>query len=295
MGWVKRGRAVALLLLALTAGAARAQQDATGGTHVFRTIDPRPSVPAGLVRDYTIRSKLLGTERRILVYTPPGYAPGRAYPLLLAFDGADYLDIIPLPLMLDTLLAAGKAPPFVAVLVDDSTGAVRLADLANHARFARFLTAELLPWVRARWGVTTDPGRTVITGTSAGGLASAHAALLRPDIFGNVLSQSGAFWRGNEGSNGAPYEWLTGRYAASPRRPIRFLLDVGELETHTTAGTGPSILDANRRLRDVLRSKGYDVVYTEVPGGQHEAGTWGRRLPGDLAELVAAWPAPPGR
>jgi enterochelin esterase family protein len=142
--------------------------------------------------------------------------------------------------------------------------------------------------------VTADPGRTVITGSSAGGLASAYVALLHPDIFGNVLSQSGAFWRGNEGSTGAPYEWLTGRYAATPRRPIRFVLDVGELETHTTAGTGPSILDANRRLRDVLRAQGYDVRYTEVPGGVHAPGTWGPRLPGDLADLVAAWPEPPG-
>lgn len=31
-------------------------------------------------------------------------------------------------------------------------------------------------------------------------------------------------------------------------------------------GAAPSILEANRRLRDALRKKGYDVTYAEVAG-----------------------------
>ena len=62
----------------------------------------------------------------------------------------------------------------------------------------------------------------------------------RPDLFGNVLSQSGAFWRGSEGSNDAPYEWLTSQYAAAARKPIRFLLNVGSTETRGAMGASPA-------------------------------------------------------
>jgi enterochelin esterase family protein len=93
--------------------------------------------------------------------------------------------------------------PFVALLTDNSTGSERLSDLANREVFARFLADEAMPWLRKSWRVTSDPRRVFVTGSSAGGLAAAYVAFRRPDVFGNILSQSGAFWRGNEASNAA--------------------------------------------------------------------------------------------
>lgn len=108
-----------------------------------------------------------------------------------------------------------------------------------------------------------------------------------PGRFGNVLSQSGAFWRGNEASNDPPYEWLTGQYAASSRKNVRFYLDVGALESRgALGGAAPSILDANRRLRDALRKKGYRITYEEVPGGTHSPESWRRGLPAAIAALA---------
>ena len=203
------------------------------GTPTRRTVDPRPDIAAGRVEELSIPSAQDGRARRVWVYTPPRYTPGAAAPygLLVVFDGREYVEDLQLPKILDGLLAAGKAPPLVAVLTDNATGAARLEDLANRARFAAFLGDELLPWVRSRWTVTRDPRRTIVTGSSAGGLAAAYAAWKRPEVFGNVLSQSGAFWRGNEGSNDPPYEWLTSRYAAAPKRDTRFVLEVGALES----------------------------------------------------------------
>ena len=102
-----------------------------------------------------------------------------------------------------------------------------------------------------------------------------------------MLSQSGAFWRGNEASNAPPYEWLTQRLASSPRLPVRFFLDVGSRETvGALGGSAPSILDANRHLHAALKSKGYRVDYFEVPGGQHSPESWRVRLPiGIVAHL----------
>lgn len=171
---------------------------------------------AGKVEALSIPSRVYGRGRRVWVYTPPEYAArsGSASmagcDFLIAFDGGEYLEDIPLSRILDALLAKREAGPFIAVLIDNATSAERLADLANHARFVEFLADEVVSWARQRWKVTRDPHRTIVTGSSAGGLAAVYAAFERPDIFGNVISQSGAFWRGNEGSKGAPYEWLTG-------------------------------------------------------------------------------------
>lgn len=247
---------------------------------------------AARLQALTLRDSVYGRDRRLWVYLPADYDAKRAtpYPLIVAFDGADYQDTMPLPLILDTLRATGRAPAFVAVLIDNGAGAQRIADLGNAPRMVRFLGDELIPWARAGWHVTTDPHQVIITGSSAGGLASAYVALKRPDLFGNVLSQSGAFWRGADASNGAPYEWLTAEAARLPKRDVRFVLDVGELEDHPTlGGAGPNFRDANRRFRDALQARGYDVVYTEVPGGQHAPQFWAPRLPVDLLTVTAGW------
>lgn len=251
-----------------------------------------PAHAQGRLQAVTLFDSSYQRPRPIWIYTPPGYDPhaATAYPLIVAFDGAEYRDTMPLPLILDTLLAARKTPAFVAVLIDDGDGAERIADLGNAAKMVRFLSGQLLPYVRAHWRVTTDPHRVIVTGSSAGGLGAAYVAFMRPDLLGNVVSQSGAFWRGAEASNDAPYEWLTSQVAAAPKRDVRFVLDVGALEDHPTlGGSGPNFRDANRRFRDALRAKGYPVVYAEVPGGQHAPEYWSTRLPTDILAITAAW------
>lgn len=246
---------------------------------------------AGTVAEFNVESKAYGRTRHVWVYTPPNYpeACGEACSLVVAFDGGDYVTDIPLPRILDSLTTARAITPTIALLIDDASGAERLADLANQPRFVTFVADELMPWLKSRYRVTHDPARTIITGSSAGGLAAAYLALERPDLFANVLSQSGAFWRGNEGSNDAPYEWLTARYKATSHRSIRFVLEVGSTESHgAMGGAAPSILSANRRLRDVLQAKGYPVEYFEVPGGVHAPQTWKLRLPVGLSLLATA-------
>ena len=244
----------------------------------------------GAVTEHTVPSRIYGHPRRVWVYTPPGYSRGHApYDLIVAFDGADYQHDVPLPRILDSLVAAGRTPQFVALLIDDFAGAERIADLGNQPQFAAFMADEALPWLRANYDVTRDPHHTIITGSSAGGLGAAYVALRHPELFGKVLSQSGAFWRGAAASNDAPYEWLAGQYRASPRLDLVFLLDVGDQETRgALGGAAPSIRDANRRLRDVLLAKGYRVTYTEVPGGQHRPEDWKVRLPVDIVTMINA-------
>jgi enterochelin esterase family protein len=237
-------------------------------------IDPRLGVPAGRLDHHRVASAALGNERDVSVYTPPGYDADPAagpYPLLILFDRQAYLSDAPTPTILDNLTAAGRLPPLVGVFVGNAEPGARSRELPCHPPFVRFLVEELLPWVRGRYRVTADPARTVVGGASFGGLASSFAALERPDVFGNVLSQSGSYWWSPAGD--AECEWLTRRYAERARVPVRFYLEVGLIEDRFARPAGclgnPGQLLANRRLRAVLRAKGYPVRYAEFCGGHH--------------------------
>jgi len=169
----------------------------------------------------------------------------------------------------------------IAVFVGQS--AQRTRELSNDPAFLAYVADQLLPAVRARWSATADPQQTVVAGSSAGGLAASFFALRRPDVFGNVLSQSGAYWRGDSFES-SEREWLTRQYAASPRLRVRFVMQVGILEHWPTSGNGPPILDCNRRLRAVLEQKGYELHYQEIAGG-HEPPSWRGGLADGLIAL----------
>jgi len=245
----------------------------------------RPGVPAGRIgREESFRSTALGGTRPVSVYTPPGYqAGGEPYPLLVVLDGTAYRDLIPLPLILDNLIAAGRIPPVVAILAGRLDSEERDTDLACNRAFSRFLAEELLPWAHQHYRVTADPAHTVLAGSSLGGLAAACAAIEHPDRFGNVLAQSGSFSWKPDGA--ARPEWVARRLAAGPKLPLRFSLDAGLLETWPPPVGGPSLLEANRHLRDVLRAKGYDLTYAEYAGG-HGHANWQVTLPEELVGLL---------
>ena len=245
-----------------------------------------PDVPKSLGgRLDRFASRIFNNERRIWIYTPPGYkTEGKPYNLLLLFDGSGYVSLIPAPAVLDNLLAKGLIPPTVAVLVDSGSGEARDRELTCNPQFAEFITKELLPWVRQRYHVTSEPSQTTIGGASYGGLAAAYVAMKHPEIFGNVLAQSGSFWWKPE--NEDEYEWLTRQFVASPRLPIRFHLQIGLLENLTTARLdSPTMLVASRHLRDVLQAKGYTVQLQEINGG-HDFFNWQAALPDGLTSLL---------
>jgi enterochelin esterase-like enzyme len=244
----------------------------------------RSDVPAGQLEIHRVHSALLGNERRVWVYTPPGYDPNhQPYDLLVLFDGYAYLRAIPTPSILDNLLAAGQLPPFVLLLVDNRD---RDLELPCHAPFADFLAGELLPWARERYTITSDPAHAVVAGSSYGGLAAAYAGFRHPEVFGAVLSQSGAFWWRPE--DYAEHEWLIHQFAAAPRLPLQFYLDAGTFEN---GFKDPSMLVANRHLRDVLQAKGYPLSYAEYIGG-HDYPWWEITLPDGLLALTARRPSP---
>ncbi len=242
-----------------------------------RTWSRERDVPRGVVEEYRLASERLGNTRRVYTYAPPGYDASSAYPLVLCFDGWAYVNdaYVPLPTVLDNLISEGRIPPLVAVLPDSLDHDTRMRELVLDAAFVEFLVEELLPWAHGRLAFDDDPARTVVAGSSAGGLAAAFAALRRPDRFGLVLSQSGAYAVGSD---------LLQHYVAADALALRFYLDVGVLETVSRPGAAP-LLHANRHLRDVLVAKGYDVTYREFPGG-HDYLWWRETVADGLVALL---------
>jgi enterochelin esterase family protein len=154
--------------------------------------------------------------------------------------------------------------------------------LACYRPFADFLSKELLHWLREKYRVTADPAKTVIAGSSYGGLAATCAAMWYPENFGNFLAQSASYWWKPESDS--EYEWVKRQFSASPKLPLRAFITVGLLETLPKPGNTNQV-KVNQRFRDALKAKGYAVKYTEFDGA-HEYINWQGTLADGLIELL---------
>ena len=247
--------------------------------------DVRPGVAKGHVDQTTIASKLLGNTRDVWIYTPPGYdtlARKGGLPMLLTFDGGEYVSSIPVPTMLDNMIAAKRIAPMVAVFVA-SPDEQRNTELNQNEHFVEFLATELLPWVRAKYAIASSPARNVVAGSSMGGLAAAFVANRHPELFGNVLSQSGAYMFAAPGEQSP--ERMKRDIEAAPKRDIAYYLEAGIYEQGRLDEGGVDLLASNRHLRDVLKAKGYRLTYDEYAGG-HDDLSWRSGFSKGLIALV---------
>jgi enterochelin esterase-like enzyme len=212
--------------------------------------------PGGTVTLYTP----FEDDRRFWLYTA-STAVSPPYSLQVALDGRLAVEILKLPRMLDLQIDRGTIRPTAALFIDTPDR----RELHCVPEFAEYIAQRVLPWVRSRVPVTQDSASTVISGSSFGGLCAAYVGLHYPDVFGVVLSQTGWFrWHPDDDLE---HEWLARAFIDSPTLPIRFYLDVGNLENARMSDGGPSQLVANRHMRDVLRAKGYHVMYREYSSG----------------------------
>ena len=242
----------------------------------------RADVAAGTVTSDTVAGSRIGGARRVWTYASPG-ASLRDANILIMFDGGIYINRIHTPVILDNLYAAHKIGPTVAVFVDNA-GAARSSDYYFSDSYNAFLAEELLPWVERKFGVKATPVRTVLGGSSLGGLAAAYAVLRRPDLFGKALSQSGAFWPNGRSKDDPEPEWLARQFAQAPKSDAFFYMEVGSHES--TMALETTLLASNRHLRDILQLKGYRYRYAEIPG-DHEPVHWRRGLPDGLIATLA--------
>ena len=247
----------------------------------------RPSVPQGKIEKRSIRSDIQQVTRDVTVYTPAGYSrTGKPLSLVVLFDGADSVDEWHGLAIWNNLIAEKRVSPMVIVMVHNLPGR-RLFDLLANEKFGRFMAMELVPWARREYNASREARQTVVGGASAGGFAATYLGIAHPEVFGNVLSISGAFWwspEHNDGicggacpdSSGVPTvvngdattepNWLAQLALERPASKTRFYLSAGTFEVGRDAA-GSGILEENRHLRDILRAKRVEVIFNQFVGG----------------------------
>ena len=227
--------------------------------------DQNKQTPQGSVTRHTITSKSLNSDRDYWVYLPKAYDKNTQYPLLLVFDGQLYYESgIPLPTILDNLIAENKISPVIAVLIDSVGFITRRTDLNCSETYLEFITDELLSEIHSRYLISTNRADRIVMGASLGGIFSLYAALKRSDLFGKVLSNS-------SGSNAIIDRLIQMNHSSK----LKVYLDIGSLENP----------DSTKAVRDLLLANDHAVIYQEFPGA-HDYACWETSIPSALMQLL---------
>jgi len=238
-------------------------------------IEPQEHVAKGALQEYRVKSRALDNERSVWVYTPAGYSTnGDPYGLVVVHDGFAYTTVIPTPTILDNLIAEGKIPPLVAVFVNSNDQ--RAKELGCDAGYADLIIQDVLPLVRANYHVTDDPSRVITAGSSMGGLTSMYLGFAHPDIFGNVLAQSGSYWWAPDYPESG--SWLTKQFKQAERRPLKIYMDYGLCESIL-------MLKQAKEIHQVLVDRGYEVHLATFVGG-HDYPCWAKTIADGLIVLT---------
>ena len=198
----------------------------------------------------------------------------------MAQDG--YLYLNRLPRILDNLIAEGRVPPLIAILVDsgggDAQGSQRGLEYDTlSGRYSDFIEDEVLPRVAAQTGVTLtdDPEGRATLGVSSGAACAFTMAWFHPERYRRVLSYSGTYVNQQSPPDPATprgaWEYHATLIPASEPKPLRIWLEVGEADLHPDdpEETWHNWPLANQRMAAALAAKGYAYRFTLSLGGRH--------------------------
>jgi len=201
-------------------------------------------------KDYVVREK-----RTVYLYQPPVKVP---VPLVVVYDGRDYLKRARLNVIVDNLIALKRIRPFAMAMVQNG-GPARSLEYSCSESTLGFVTECVIPLAQEHLSVTPPGGEPYgVLGASLGGLMAMFTGMRLPQVFGKVLSQSGVFTQ-------PEHQFLVVdlvRYTPPPE--IKIWMDAGHYET---------LLDSNRQMYALLKKKKYHVKYHEFSGG-HNFTSW---------------------
>jgi enterochelin esterase family protein len=278
-----------------------------GGKHASAVEVPEPGstyysiqdVPHGQVREVWYHSKVTGTWRHALVYTPPRYdeeTRARHPVLYLQHGGGEdetgWIRQGRANFILDNLIAAGSCRPMIVVMAygyarragqppPDLTGKpfgspeVMKAMQDMTSAFEADVTEALVPFVDSTFRTIPDRDHRAMAGLSMGGMQTFHVTLNHLDLFSHIGGFSGAagpLVLGGEKLD--PRTAYNGVFAD----PLAFAKKVRLLWLGVGTEEPERMREGIRRLHASLTEARIDHVYYEAPGTDHEWQTWRRDL-----------------
>jgi len=230
-------------------------------------VDDEAAVPAGELLAETFVSRALLGQRRLWSYLPPGYsaAADTLYPVMYVLDGANYVEKMDVPRILDRLIARKAIPPLIAVFLEPGD---RQEEYTRNPRWRTFITSELVPQIDQRFRTFPAPDHRIILGSSLAAYGAVDLAVEFPSVFGLCAAI-------------APPEQTASVIANQPRAraaavSIRFFV---------MGGVYDAMVDGARRLRTTLDGVNAPVTYLEVPEG-HNTNTFRAHLDDAIKALL---------
>jgi len=159
------------------------------------------NVPHGQVREIYFPSNSTATIRRAFVYTPAEYEKNikKRYPVLYLQHGwgedeTGWSNQGKVGLIMDNLIAEGKAKPFIIVMTYGMTNEIKFGGLREFdiKPFQTVLVNELIPFIDANFRTLSDQPYRAMAGLSMGSMETKMITLSNTDKFSHIGLFSGS-------------------------------------------------------------------------------------------------------
>lgn len=240
-------------------------------------------VPHGAVAAVNYFSTALGRNRRMHVYTPPGYEAGQdKYPVFYLLHGssdsdASWSTVGRAGFIMDNLIAAKKAVPMIVVMPAGHTTGVGFGGrgAGGSDEFVQDFVTDIMPYVEKNYRVIADRAHRAIAGLSMGGSQTLNIAIPHLDQFAylGVYSSGliGGLGRGRGATAGtaapaAGSSWEQQHLAALDNADAKKDLKLFWFKT----GHDDGLITTTRATVEMLQKHGFKPVFQESSGGH----TW---------------------
>ncbi len=171
----------------------------------------------GVVLEQTIKGKRSKLRENALIYLPPEYnQPAYAhtkFPVAVVFPGFPgdprvWTTILPIPTVMTQEVAAGRAHPFIAVMMSATVAPPRdteCADVVRGPKVETFLALDVREQISKVLRVRTDAHGWGFMGSSLGGFCAVKLAMRHPDLYGTAVSFSGFYHALEDNTTGELY------------------------------------------------------------------------------------------
>lgn len=249
-------------------------------------------VAHGEIRSRSYFSKTLGAWRDINIYTPPGYDKNtkNTYPVLYIQHGGGedergWANQGKTNIIMDNLIAEGKAVPMIVVIPDGNTQkpGVRAGGYNDEAMavFKEEYFENVIPFIESNYRVKPGVANRAISGLSMGGGQAFYTGLRNTDKFAYVGVFSTGLFGGIARPDAPAFDpeavipgILTNPQAFNNKLKV-FFISVGEQDPR---------IEHTKKLIETFIGKGLKVEFASYPGG-HEWQVWRKSLH-DFAQRI---------